>query len=150
MSFFLFSNNLCLKYYFVYKGPSWWGPTGSSRFMSCLLPLKTKTTKNLARYVSTLTPDLLAVSRAPHLPSSVQVESRAFCLFRAPQHYVLSVLPLTLLSLLITVHLHHYHPGVSSQNLWSGLMKWPHSNHLSNLFLPMQLGARGIFSKQKS
>ena len=118
--------------------------------MSCLLPLKTKTTKNLARYVSTVTPDLLVVSRAPRLPSSVQVESRAFCLFRAPQHYVLSVLPLTLLSLLITVHLHHYHPGVSYQNLWSGLMKWPHSNHLSNLFLPMQLGVRGIFSKQKS
>lgn len=152
MSFFLFSNNFCLIYYFVWigttvptlfwllfvrsisrvlmiktiililstKGPPDVAPQALPGSCHALLHLKTKTRKNLARHVSSLTPDLLAVSRALHLPSSVQVETRAFCLFKAPQHYVLSMVPLTLLSLLITVRLHHHHPGVSSQNLWSG------------------------------
>lgn len=127
MSFFLFSNNFCLTYYFVWigttiptlfwlffgrsisrvlmiktiililstKGPPNVAPQAPPGSCHALLPLKTKTRKSLARYVSTLTPDL-AVSRAPHPPSSVHAETRAFWLFKAPQHHVLPVVPLTL------------------------------------------------------
>lgn len=54
--------------YLVYKeGPPSVAPRAPPGSCHALLPLKTKTRKNLTRHVSTLTPDLLAVSHGHYI-----------------------------------------------------------------------------------